>query len=110
MGILTEQRDVLELLEDVKDVLTVMDYDFDEANRHDETKEAYERIRPLLAKSPRILALARNMGDVLRLVEYESRVFGGLTERGKQLLLVTLSEYDAEVGNEARQLPRHQKA
>jgi hypothetical protein len=42
--------------QDISDVLDCVDYDFDEAKRHEETLEAYNRIRPLISGLPRLLA------------------------------------------------------
>jgi len=46
---------------DVSEVLTCVDYDFDESKRHEETLEAYNRVRPLLATAPDMLKVLEDV-------------------------------------------------
>jgi hypothetical protein len=46
---------------DVSEVLTCVDYDFDQSKRHEETLEAYNRVRPLLAAAPELLEAAADL-------------------------------------------------
>jgi predicted AAA+ superfamily ATPase len=46
---------------DVSEVLSVVDYDFDQAKRHEETLEAYNRVRSLLKATPELLEVLESV-------------------------------------------------
>lgn len=58
-----------QLRQDVEDVLSVLDYDFDQAGRHEETLPAYNRVRELMAASPQMLQALKEAKELVALAD-----------------------------------------
>ena len=54
-------RNVQDTRKDIADVLSVVDYDFDQAKRHEETLEAYNRVRSVMKAAPELLEVLESV-------------------------------------------------